>query len=80
MTATELRSKRITAEISASVLSANSKVNRSRLSNIERGYVQATAEEIERLTSALDSLIAAKSVVDRIAASVGWPLGEHRER
>jgi hypothetical protein len=75
MTPTELRSKRLAAEISATVLAANAKINRSRLSNIERGYVQATDGELERLVVTLDSLIEAKSAVDRVAASVGWPLG-----
>jgi transcriptional regulator with XRE-family HTH domain len=80
MTANELRSKRIAAEISATVLAANAKVNRSRLSNIERGYVQATQQELERLSTALDALIKAKTVVDRVAASVGWPVGARRDK
>jgi hypothetical protein len=80
MKPTELRSKRLAAEIPATVLAANAKINRSRLSNIERGYVQATDEELERLVATLDSLIEAKSAVDRVAASVGWPIGARRER
>jgi hypothetical protein len=66
-------------EISATVLAANVKINRSRLSNIERGYIQPTDEELQRLKTALDDLIKAKSVVDRVAASVGWPFGVHHD-
>jgi predicted transcriptional regulator len=69
----ELRQKRIGGEISASMLSAHAKVNRSRLSGMECGYVQATDHELDRLSAALEQLIQAKSVVDKVAASVGWP-------
>ncbi len=69
MTSSELRSKRLAAEISATVLAANARINRSRLSNIERRYVQATNEELQHLVATLDSLIEAKSAVDRVADS-----------
>jgi hypothetical protein len=75
MTVKELRSKRITAEIPATLLAARARVNRSRLSNLERGYLQPTEEELQRLSVALDQLIQAKSAIDRVAASVGWPTG-----
>jgi predicted transcriptional regulator len=80
MTARELRSKRVAAEISATILAANAKINRSRLSNIERGYIQTTEEELQQLNTVLEDLIKAKSVVDRVAASVGWPLGAHHDQ
>jgi transcriptional regulator with XRE-family HTH domain len=76
MTSTHaLRSKRIAAEISASLLAAKARVNCSRLSNLERGYARPTEEEVRRLNAALDELIQAKSVIDRVAESVGWPMG-----
>jgi transcriptional regulator with XRE-family HTH domain len=93
MTAKELRTKRIAAEISASVLAANARVNRSRLSSIERGYIQPTDDELQRLATTLEGLIEAKAVVDRVAASVvandlltailaervmGWTVGPDR--
>ena len=81
MTSTQaLRSKRVIAEIPATLLAAKARVNRSRLSNIERGYVQPTEEEMQRLSTALDELIQAKSVLDRVAASMGWPLGARRDQ
>jgi transcriptional regulator with XRE-family HTH domain len=79
MTIEELRSKRIAAEIPATLLATKAKLNRCRLSNIERGYVQPTAQELDHLQTALEELIKAKSAVDRIAASVGWPLGGRRD-
>jgi predicted transcriptional regulator len=79
-TAKELRSKRKAAEIPATLLAARAKVNRSRLSGIERGYVQPTEEELQCLTAALDELIQAKSIIDRAAASVGWPQGVRRDQ
>jgi transcriptional regulator with XRE-family HTH domain len=78
-TAQLLRSKRVAAEIPATLLAARGKVNRSRLSQIERGYIRPTEEEVQRLTAALDALIQAKFVVDRVAASVGWPLGARHD-
>jgi transcriptional regulator with XRE-family HTH domain len=78
--ASKLRSNRVIAEISATLLAAKARVNRCRLSNIERGYVQPTEEELQRLTVALEDLIRAKSVVDRVAASVGWPLGVRHDQ
>jgi transcriptional regulator with XRE-family HTH domain len=74
----ELRSKRIAAEIPATLLAAKAKVNRSRLSNIERGYAQPTSEEVQRLTCAFEELIDAKSAVEKTAAAVGWPIEEVR--
>jgi transcriptional regulator with XRE-family HTH domain len=75
-----LRSERIAAEIPATLLAAKARVNRCRLSNIERGYVQPTEEELQRLTAALEDLVRAKSAVDRVAASVGWALGARRDQ
>jgi DNA-binding transcriptional regulator YiaG len=72
----ELHSKRIAAEIPATVLARTAKVNRSRLSNIERGYVQPTDQELCLLRTALEDLIKAKSVIDQLTASVGWPVGK----
>jgi helix-turn-helix protein len=80
MTVQELRSKRVAAEIPATLLAARAKVNRSRLSNLERGYLQPTEGELQRLSATLDQLIQAKSVIDRVAASVGWPTGARHDK
>lgn len=80
MNAQKLRSNRVAAEISASLLAAKARVNRTRLSQIERGYVQATDDELARLSDALEALIQAKYVLDRVAASLGWPSGARHDQ
>jgi hypothetical protein len=47
-----------------------------RLSNIERGHSEATEEGSRWLANPLEQLIAAKTAIQRVAAAVGWPLGE----
>jgi transcriptional regulator with XRE-family HTH domain len=75
---TELRSKRVSAEIPATLLAARAKVNRSRLSNIERGYSEPTEDELQRLNAALNELIQARSALQKTAAELGWPVGALR--
>lgn len=72
-TPNELRSKRVAAEIPATMLATKARVNRSRLSGIERGYIQPTQEELQRLQASLEDLLRAKAVIQQAAASVGWP-------
>ena len=75
-TAREIRLQRVAAEIPATLLATKAKVNRSRLSGIERGYVEPTQEELQRLHASLEDLIRAKAVIQQAAASVGWPMGD----
>jgi transcriptional regulator with XRE-family HTH domain len=75
----DLKVKRLASGISGSVLCAKIGFSRSRLSLIERGYVRPTSEELAQINTALDQLIEAKSILDRVAASVGWPSGVHRD-
>ena len=49
-------------------------VGRSRLSDIERGYVHASPAEVQRIQAAIKRLAQAKSKVARVATRVGWPL------
>jgi len=69
----DLKAKRVGAGISGSVLCVKVGISRSRLSLIERGYAKPAPEEAVRISSALDQLIQAKSVIDQVAASMGWP-------
>ena len=73
MSIEELRTKRITAEIPATLLAIKAKINRSRLSGIERGYVQPSDEELHRLAAALNELVKTKVVMQRTAVALGWP-------
>jgi transcriptional regulator with XRE-family HTH domain len=76
----ELKLKRLTAGISGSVLCAKAGISRSRLSLIERGFVSPGPEEAGRIDEALRHLIETKSVIDHVAASMGWPTGGHRDQ
>jgi transcriptional regulator with XRE-family HTH domain len=69
-----LRSKRIVAGIAGHVLCKRLGIARSRLSAIERGYVEATPQELTRIDLALDDLIRAKALIQKTATAVGWPV------
>ena len=75
-----LRAKRTGAGIVGKVLCNKCGIARSRLSDIERGYAKASAEELARMDTALDELIQAKILIDKVATSLGWPTGGHRDR
>lgn len=74
----ELKLKRVAAGISGTVLCAKAGISRSRLSLLERGYACASPEEAACINAALDQLIHAKTVIDKVAASMGWPVGGAR--
>ena len=70
----ELKKKRVNADIPAALVSARAGIDRARVSAIERGYVEPTAEEEARLVATPDQLIAAREKVAAVAEQVGWPL------
>ena len=71
-----LKSKRIAAGIAGHILCKKLAIARSRLSDLERGYVTATSEEFARIDAALDDLIRAKSIIHATAIAAGWPVAE----
>jgi transcriptional regulator with XRE-family HTH domain len=73
--ATAIKAKRTAAGIAGNIICKKIRMARSRLSDIERGYVMPSHEELARIATALDELIEAKSFLERMAASVGWPSG-----
>ena len=73
MRSLQFRQLRIEARIPGALVCARSGMSRSRLSDIERRYVQPSEEELARIEHALNSLIAAKDQVKATAAAVGWP-------
>ena len=76
--AAKLKAKRAAAGIAGNVLCKKFGIARSRLSDIERGFVTASPEELARMDAVLDELIRAKSVIEKTAAALGWPVGEFR--
>ncbi len=75
MIGSQIRDKRVRAAIPGAILCRRARIARSRLSDIERSYVTPRADELKRLTDALDELVAAKSVIREAASEVGWPAG-----
>jgi transcriptional regulator with XRE-family HTH domain len=78
--AATIKAKRTAAGIAGNIICKKLSMARSRLSDIERGYISPSPEELARIAAALDELIEAKSFLDRVAASVGWPLGVRRDQ
>jgi transcriptional regulator with XRE-family HTH domain len=76
--AATIRTKRIAAGIAGNIVCKKIGMARSRLSDIERGFVTASPEELARMDTALDVLINAKGVLQQTAAALGWPVGEFR--
>jgi transcriptional regulator with XRE-family HTH domain len=70
-----LRDKRIHARLTGLLVSARSGVSRSRLSDIERGYITPREEEVTRINATIDSLADARKAMERTATAVGWPAG-----
>jgi transcriptional regulator with XRE-family HTH domain len=70
---TEIRAKRTAAGIAGVLVCAKAGIARSRLSDIERGYVKPPADEIARSANALDDLTRAKRKIAALAAEEGWP-------
>jgi transcriptional regulator with XRE-family HTH domain len=72
MTIREYRTKRLSAAIPAILVAAKAKKDRSWLSQVENGHIQPSEEEITRINSALDELIAAKLAIQQTASAYGW--------
>jgi predicted transcriptional regulator len=73
MTSQELRAKRVGQAIPARLIAPRAHVSCSRLSDIERGYVSPSEDELARIADALEELIAARKEVQAVAKRVGWP-------
>jgi len=75
MTAQHLRSKRAANGITGqAVCQRVGGLQRSRLSDIERGYIKSTPEELQQIDAALDSIIRDRQTLAKLAADAGLPL------
>jgi hypothetical protein len=70
--AKELRAKRIAAGVPAELVAAKTKIERGRLSRIERQIVAASPGELERIRTEIEKLATAKQQIEEYAVSVGW--------
>ena len=73
MIGSTLRQKRLEMGIPGHLVCTKASVGRSRLSDIERGYVRPSDGELTRIRRALEELISAKQKLAAVAAEVGWP-------
>ena len=74
MNGSEIRRKRQEAGLSGHVVCRKAEIARSRLTEIERGYVQASDAELDRVERALIELAEARRKVMNFAAECGWPV------
>ena len=66
MNGRELRRKRMAAGIPGRLLCAKVGIDRSKLSDIERTYIEPSSDESIRINRAIDELIEAKEKVERV--------------
>lgn len=71
----KFRERRVREGIQGYLVCNRARKSRSWLSDIERGYLEPSTEEMGRLDAILDELISAKKLVRQAAAEVGWPAG-----
>jgi transcriptional regulator with XRE-family HTH domain len=69
----DIRAKRAAAGIPGLLVSRKASISRTRLSDIERGYVPPTANELARIDAAIDELARVREEINRLAAAAGWP-------
>ena len=74
MVGIELRRERERVGLAGYLVCRESGVGRSRLSDIEREYVEPSPSEVDRIQSAIEKLTRAKKRVAEVAKEVGWPL------
>jgi transcriptional regulator with XRE-family HTH domain len=74
MIGSELRMRRHSAGLTGHLVCKKAGIPRTRLSEIEREYVEPTIDECKRIDQAITALIEARSQLAQIAAQVGWPV------
>ena len=70
----DLRRKRVSAGIPGTIVCMQAKMDRAKLSHIERDLVRISAAELARLDQILDQLIKAKRKMATAAKQCGWPV------
>jgi hypothetical protein len=68
----DIKPKRKSAGIPGSMLCQKAGIGRSKLSDLENGYVTVPDEEQQRIEAVLDELIAARRKINQLAADLGW--------
>ncbi len=74
MTASDLRTKRAAAGIPGHAICQVARISRAKLSDIERGYVTPTAEELLAVDAAIDGIIETRRHLAELAHEAGLSL------
>jgi hypothetical protein len=74
MTAEDLKTKRVVAGIPGYAVCQVAGLSRAKLSDIERGYVPATAEELQRIEGAIEQIVRTRQRLEALATEAGLPL------
>lgn len=74
MTAKELRAKRAAAGIPGHVVCQLAHISRAKLSDLERGYMTASPEELHRIDGAIKRILATKQHIAALATEAGLNL------
>lgn len=74
MTATDLKMKRAAAGIPGHAICQVVGMSRAKLSDVERGYVTASPEELHRINSAIEQILQARQHLATLAAEAGLNL------
>jgi transcriptional regulator with XRE-family HTH domain len=78
MTAADLRAKRAAAGIPGHAICQVAGISRAKLSDVERGYVAVSIEELRRIDCAIDQIVRTKRHLTTLATEAGLTLTEIR--
>jgi transcriptional regulator with XRE-family HTH domain len=73
MSGSTIRGMRTNAGLPGIVVARAAGISRSRLSEIERGYVVIPADELLRIADAIGVLLLAQQAIRKCAVAAGWP-------
>jgi transcriptional regulator with XRE-family HTH domain len=74
VTAKNLRSKRAAAGISGQAVCQVAGISRAKLSDVERGYIAATPDELQRIGDAIQKILRTRHDLAGLAAKAGLSL------
>jgi len=74
LTTDELRAKRAAAGIPGHAVCQLSGISRARLSDIERGYLTASLEDLNRIDAAIERILSTRRQLTRLAIDAGLSL------
>jgi transcriptional regulator with XRE-family HTH domain len=74
VTATMIRARRAAAGIPGHAICQIAGISRAKLSDVERGYVTATPEDLHRIEAAIDGIIHTRQHLAKMAEQAGLSL------